>query len=409
MAKPASKKRASLAGEMLGKVAKDQPASPLTKVSRKNLGQPMTLVLFVRAGGRCERRGCNKVLIEQEVSKQPGNFADKAHIVAFSESGPRSHDGKRPVNVDTLDNLMLLCKGCHKEIDDHPQRYPCADLVAMKTEHELRVETLLNLAPENKSHIITLTAPIGGFQVAIPRGDAFDAMQPRHPVNGNVTQIDLTSGRGLDEDENLMTHSCKLIDTRLNEALQDGGPIQEAGHISVFGFGPIPLLIYLGSRLGDKVPADLFQRHRDTENWNWKPENDFEAVKYVHTCLQDKGDKAPVGIILSLSGKIGLSTLPDDVLATHTLYELVLDSVEPSPTFLNCRRDLTAFREAWHDLQSHIAGKHGDTQPLAVFPAIPAPIAIACGRDRLPKARPRLIIYDNDRKRGGFTKLLEID
>ena len=66
-------------------------------------------------------------------------------------------------------------------------------------------------------------------------------------------------------------------------------------------------------------------------------------------------------------------------------------------------------RKVWHDLQAEIAARHGDENPLSLFPAIPAPIAVACGRDRLPKARPSLIIYDNDRTFGGFHKLMEIE
>ena len=76
-------------------------------------------ILFVRAGGRCQRRGCNARLFEHHLSKQPGNFADRAHIVAFSEGGPRGNDGPRPPDINEVDNLMALCKACHKEIDDH--------------------------------------------------------------------------------------------------------------------------------------------------------------------------------------------------------------------------------------------------------------------------------------------------
>ena len=224
-------------------------------------------------------------------------FADKAHIVAFSKDGPRGDDERRPVSVDTLDNLMVLCKPCHKEIDDYPERYPRALLEEMKTEHELRVDTLLDLAPENRSHIITLTAPIGAFRVAIPRGDAFDAMLPRHPVDGNSTRIDLTNLRGIDEDTNFMRTGMDLIDRRLAEAFQAGGPVEQAGHMSVFGIGPIPLLIYFGARLGDKVPTDLYQRHRAPENWKWKSENDFEPAAYAYRQIQDKGDRAPIGIL----------------------------------------------------------------------------------------------------------------
>lgn len=386
-----------------------EPASPVHEVKRTQLGKTETVIVFARAGARCEFRGCNKSLLEHEVSKRPGNYGEKAHVVAFSIDGPRGKDGDRLIDIDGLDNLMLLCQGCHKEIDDNPLYYTRVDLEQMCDEHRRRIETWLDAAPENQTHIITLNAPIGKFQVAIPRGDTFDAIRPRNPAVGAPTKIDLTNFRGEDEDSDFMEIGRRLIDRKIGEALHDEGPANQAGHISVFAFGPIPLLIYLGSRLGDKVATDLYQRHRDTENWVWKDEVAFDPVIYSSERLQHKGDDAPVGILFSFSGKIDLATIPDEVTASHTLYEMTLDGIDPAPTFLNCKRDLTAFKLAWHKLQAEVAARHGDRHSLALFPAIPAPIAVSIGRDRLPKARSLLTLYDNDRQLGGFHKLMEIE
>lgn len=387
------------AGEML--------ESPIVEVTRQ-ITPRTTLVLYVRAGGRCQRRGCNVRLVEQPVSKQPGNYAERAHIVAFSTAGPRGHEGARPEDINGIDNLMLLCQPCHKEIDDFPDRYPRSLLEDMKREHEVRVETVLDLAPENSSHIISFTAPIRGFQVAIPRGDAFDATQPRHPINGNATLIDMRNMKGVEEGSAFLEVGQSMIDNEIAAAYATGGFVEAAQHVSVFAIGPIPLLVYLGSRLGDKVPADLYQRHRDTEDWCWKSESDYPTVSYEFSQIADNGINAPVGVLISLSGSIDIATLPVNVRTRHTLYEITLAEQTPSPTFLNCRRDLIAFRRTWHDVQSHIAKVHGDAHPVSIFPAIPAPIAVAIGKDRLPKARPPLHIYDNDAAKGGFTFQLGI-
>ena len=75
MEKSASQKRSGLEGAVLPGAVKDlTPASPVTKVQRKSLSTTLTLALFVQAGGRCQRRGCNRRILEQDVSKQPGNF-----------------------------------------------------------------------------------------------------------------------------------------------------------------------------------------------------------------------------------------------------------------------------------------------------------------------------------------------
>ena len=41
-------------------------------------------------------------------------------------------------------------------------------------------------------------------------------------------------------------------------------------HISLFAAARIPLLVYLGSKLDDKIPIDLYQKHRGgNEDWHW--------------------------------------------------------------------------------------------------------------------------------------------
>ena len=374
---------------------------------KRSIPAKISQILFIRAGGRCQREGCNVRLFEHHLSKQPGNYADRAHIVAFSKKGSRGDDPARPIDINDVDNLMALCNPCHKEVDDHPKRFSTASLKAMKEKHERRVDALLDAAPDLGSHIISFTAPIRGFRVEIPRHDMFEAILPRHPHNGRETSIDLAALTGLGEGDDLLSIGRRLIDQNLAQAYGPGGPVEAAGRVSLFAIGPIPLLVYLGSRLGDKVPVDLYQRHRDTEDWTWKQKDTGDFAAFKITCLEDRGVEAPVAILVSLSGKISRETLPDDIATGSTLYEIELANASPTPTFLSSADDLAAFRHFWHDAQSEIAAKHGDDKPLALMPAVPAPIAVSLGKDRLPKARAPLQIYDNDVAKGGFAFQLE--
>ena len=385
-----------------------EAAAPCFTPQKRSIPAKTSQILFIRAGGRCEREGCNVRLFEHHLSKQPGNYADRSHIVAFSEKGSRGDDPTRPIDIHDVDNLMALCKPCHKEIDDHPERFSTGSLKAMKEKHERRVDALLDAAPDLGSHPISFTAPIRGFRVEIPRHDMFEAILPRYPHDGRETSIDLTALTGLSEENDLISVGRRMIDQSLVPAYGPGGPVEAAGRVSLFAIGPIPLLVYLGSRLGDKVPVDLYQRHRDTEDWTWKRQDTGKPPTYKMTCLEDRGEEAPVAILLSLSGKISPETVPDDVATGSTLYEIELAGVSPSPTFLSTADDLAAFRLFWHDAQSEIAAKHGDNKPLKLMPAVPAPIAVSLGKDRLPKARAPLHIYDNDVTKGGFTFQLEI-
>src|SRR5688572_3814942 len=104
------------------------PTSPLNKPQARYVSQRIRLFLYVVAAGRCEFDGCNKYLLEHPITNTPGNFAEMAHIYAFSPAGPRGHGTLSPEGLNNVMNLMLLCSSCHKLIDDRPQEFTPAIL-----------------------------------------------------------------------------------------------------------------------------------------------------------------------------------------------------------------------------------------------------------------------------------------
>lgn len=66
-------------------------------------------------------------------------IAEQAHIIAHSSKGPRGnipYDG----NIDSYDNLILLCPNCHTEIDNYPETYSVKILRDIKIEHEKNIQ-----------------------------------------------------------------------------------------------------------------------------------------------------------------------------------------------------------------------------------------------------------------------------
>lgn len=89
--------------------------SAVERIPRTKIKDITRLLLFVRAGGRCEFDGCNKYLLQHHLTLTEGNFAQLAHIVAFKPEGPRGKVGPRPMDINDVTNLMLLCPECHRE------------------------------------------------------------------------------------------------------------------------------------------------------------------------------------------------------------------------------------------------------------------------------------------------------
>ncbi len=379
--------------------------SALVKPNAREVPARTRLFLFVRAGGRCEFDGCNRYLLEHHLTKTDGVFAQMAHIWAFSERGPRG-GRRRGKAVHALSNLMLLCPECHKLVDDHPDQYTEAVLRKHKKAHEDRVFMLTETRPDRHTVAIVLRARIGGKAVSVSLAEMQHAVAPRYLGPRDVVEIDLTAipDESAGHYWRAGAEAIRSKTRTLYEQIFESGPVR---HVSVFALGPIPLLVYLGSCLSDKVPLTLHQRHRDTEGWRWKAKG--EVVSYESRALRDGSDPASVALLLSLSGRIRADDLPEVIDDRFTVYEITLAGVEPTLRFLDLEESLRAFRDVFLGSMRRLVASHAGLARLHLFPAVPAPVAVAVGRDLMPKRDPAVLVYDFDKRAGGFAPALEVN
>lgn len=68
----------------------------------------------------------------------------ECHIEAQSESGPRFNKNLMEKQIDSFENLILLCPTHHKIVDDNPKDYTVERLKKMKADHESRVRKVLD-------------------------------------------------------------------------------------------------------------------------------------------------------------------------------------------------------------------------------------------------------------------------
>lgn len=362
--------------------------------------------LIARAAGRCEFRGCNRFLYTHPLTGESGNFAQGAHIVAFSERGPRGREGARPTDIHNVENLMLLCAACHKLIDDAPARYTRAELEAHKREHEARITRVTEVGPDAQTTVLQLKARIGAGAVDIAPEEIFDAVHPRYPA-GDPVIIDLT-GLGDEKAGPRYDAAADAIAEQAARLYANGSGLQRTNHLSVFALAPIPLLVALGGALSNKIRTDFFQCHRDKEKrWTW-----FEgepSVRYAVRRISQGTDAACVGLVLSLSGAVDPASLPAALDERFSLYEITLEGRTPGTGFLRQRADLEAFRKTYRGLLADLRQGHPGLGEIHLFPAVPAPVAVSCGFDLLPKVDPTLVVYDNVMRDGGFIARLKVN
>lgn len=372
------------------------------KVSGKSrqIPLPTKLLLAVMAGGRCEFGGCNKYLFEHPVTLRGLNLTENAHIYPFSRNGPRGDEPGRPDDIHNIENLMLLCPDCHNEIDKNKQHYPVARLRSIKQEHEERIRYLTGLAPESRTMPLIVKSRIAGRPVDISFEEVRDAVAPRYPADKKGFVIDLTE-LGDENSETFYQLAAQRIRQKMREFYSPGVDNARPQHICVFALAPIPLLVTLGECLSDKIDTALFQRHRVADNpWQWRSSGN--PVRYKTTKTQAGTELDKIAILLSLSGKIDPATVPRTFDARFTIYEMTLDGISPDPGFLRRREDLDEFRHAYRNLLSAITASHGTVKEVHLLPAVPAPVAVMCGHEVLPKVQPALLVYDNDKAQGGF-------
>ena len=362
------------------------------------------LIIMVQAGGRCEFDGCNEYLFEHPLTLTAGNFAQFAHIVAFSKEGPRGDARPERKGINDPDNLMLLCPQCHKLIDNDPDLYRVSTLEKYKRKHEERIRHVTGLGPELKTTVVQLKTKVAGQVVAIPVTQVTEAVAPRYPTDAHGYVIDLTN---IDEGDGFFEIAMREIKRQTQRLYERGMNVAETRHISLFALAPIPLLIFLGSQLSNKIPVELFQRHRDTEDWVWKTSG--EPVEYKFHKIKPGHDPKNVALILSLSGKIHLDSLPPGIDSSYSVYEITLADGQPNPTYLRLREDLTKFKEKYQTSLRAVLRDHGQLKIIHLFPAVPAPVAVLCGKELLPKVDPKLKVYDFDKNKGGFNFILEVN
>lgn len=376
------------------RTSKTQGGRPAVKANIK-------LKLWLKSGGLCSFRGCAKKLSEHGLTFEETNFSNIAHIIGYEKDGPRGNYPLPQTQRNDYENLMLVCTECHKLIDskETARNYSVELLQSYKKEHEDQLSFIQEIYLKGeKSHLLRCRANIGHEVVQITTEQMVKAVSPRYPMSRDFIDIDMTKSPGVDN--HIYWESKKQDITNIvNRSLTASGVMSEIKHLSVFALGPMPLLMHLGNCLSNKIPTDVFQRHRDVEDWSWKP--DGEPVTFKLNKIFESG-RAEVRLILSLSGKISLDSMPKDLLKDATVYEVVLDGCASTPTFLNSKKTLENFKIFYRNSISNLSAEHKGLAKIHVFPAVPAPIAVLCGRELLHKADPALAVYDFNKSNGFF-------
>lgn len=330
--------------------------------------------LWIKSGGRCEFRGCNKYLYQDGVTKQPRNLAHIAHIVSWTPTGPRGNEHSYKLSKD-ISNLMLLCSEHNNLIDDNKyvDKYTVELLHEFKKEHEDRIYQVTGIGQDYGVRIIKMFSNIQGQIPNINDKSISEAIMPYYPLDGTLN-IDLTKVEFFEYAKRIIK---RIVDLHI---LSDA---HEKSYC-VFIMAQIPYSCYLGYILGNKVKADTFQFFRDTQDWKWR-EGNFGHFQCIFPESNNKQNQ--VNLLIEVSGNINKEYIPQ-----YNTYSIKAE--QPSVSFVQCKDQIAEFRFKYREVLDKIRDTHGEDVIINLFIAAPNPITFELGRGIMKNLDPSIQLFD---------------
>ncbi len=243
----------------------------------------------MNAHGRCMFEGCGVDLRIDNLSGKTGNYGYLAHNVASAEKGPRGIPGISTELSDDPENILLLCDKHHRLIDKIAAvDYPAHRLSKMQSDFYTTAANLLNGLSYDPVPAIAVLWPVQRTVISPPSN--LQITQSLSKINWRLSSA-LISPCG---DNDGMFRSFlpdqiyplwpQLISDAANSVISCLGINQYRS--ALFAFGPMPQLIALGAKLGNKQEIIPMLRYRDGNQWVW-PADKPQGICYEITGLTE--------------------------------------------------------------------------------------------------------------------------
>ena len=356
--------------------------------------------LWVAAGARCAF--CGRYLMENDEQGVPARIGEMAHIVGRSTHArsPRGKDSLSAAVRNSAENLILACPSDHTTIDKKAgvQIWETPDLRRLKQEHEDAIKRLTGMTKDRATTVLRVAGEIHGSTPSIAKEVVLEAVHaalrfPRYELTpvGDDVEVDLVSN--LDAaSPGYFDETNTIIERRVRQ-IADRIAAGEIGHISLFAFARIPVLVQLGHHLDDKWPVELYPYDRTTSSWTWASSEDDAPPRFQTTQLVP-GNPERVALILSLSGQVNHERIPAECVQGATVYEMTPTGAEQGVMLVRSREALLSFVNEYLAFLALLERDHPQAAALDVVPAVGLPVAVELGRRRTRSKHPPLRVWD---------------
>jgi hypothetical protein len=374
------------AGKARGHTPKRNPIGEAKTSGTKSTRyyDPQTLkLLWGRAAGRCAMADCRVELFVTEDDYDPVCvIGEMGHIAASSNTGPRAHLELDMRARDSYDNLILLCRNCHRKVDTLKLSYPRERLLDIKANHEAWVRTAL---PERgftnlRWNVLRLRGDLPFDPTTIA-----EALSPDQ--DARVLQISVSAARKpwSSIQENLRTQIQTFIAT--SDAV--------ASRVAVFPLAPVSACIYTGYLLTNRLNVRGFQYHRDRATWIW-PKN-LEGLTMPVVAEPAASTPAPVELffLFELSAPIDASETLESTGNDHAVYRCSVPDL--STGWLKSKAQLDELARKAREMFEAAAIRYPTSARWHIFYAGPAPGGVVVGQQLNPTMIPTVQLYEFQR------------
>lgn len=368
----------------------------------KEITEPKKLILMGLCGGKCEFRGCEKSIVEDMLTGDKVNFSNYAHIIASSANGPRGDKILSSKLSNDVNNIMVLCRDHHKEIDDLPEKYTVDILKNMKSEHENYVREIMKIKKERKVMGIKYTFSISDRVPKINDEDIRScAFKQGYYCSGDIINLSDSKSDEINkeylyilEKENLKRNFLQMVKPQLKK--------ENVKKILLCAIAPQPLLIYLGNLFSDIVDVSVQQLQREPiQQWYLNDDNNEEFEININI-PQKKYSK--VALNISITADISEERIRSIIGEEYDIIKI--ESNIHGNDIIKSKSQIEIYKNKIREVYELIKDVYGRDCEINIFPAMPISIAVETGRCWMKKTHPSLVIYD---EKNGFKKALTIE
>lgn len=346
--------------------------------------------LWVSSGGLCAK--CKRALILDDIEKKV-NIGEKAHIIGkgTGQKAPRREFAKQygfnEKNIDSIENLMLMCSPCHHTIDTNVKAYPPDLLFKMKEQHEDWV--MSRLSQNNKA-----IAVLHKRKNSIP----FDSVLLAEEVDMALLNAVAFQDEFIDFSPTGW-EQAKKENEEFVEKIAQAKKEYPGAMLCIFPLSPIPLLIHLGKLISETVPVVIYQFDRNTQKWCLEDTKD-EIIP--HSIIVDKKDRYyndSLVVTVQVSGTIDEEMVVETVGLPYHHLDIRLENPELNAVLYN--HDINNIRQIFRKELYRLNDLH-HYKKIHLFYYGPAGLAVELGRTINDTMLPVIYLYQychrNDQK-----------